>query len=670
MGLNIASRLLTRVGAIHMRTARDLAASAYRSRIGTKHRIINGFLLRATGRWAETDGAQPTLEKGSYIAAVIDMPGFILFAGALRLLQRNISLVGVAVPVGNRDDFVSPGTQLQHQVSELTGYYLLLSPSRRRPSTGVGSVAWFPAMQQRDWFLGYALMDAPVLQPLPDRTQAWMDDDQYFDYSCVVALSGSVTSFLTSSRSVNFTDAGIEYGELRLAYFLRNQYSIDEVDLPGEWKLYPRRLVPVDQSAPEFANRRHPGMTMNGFAMIPASASSALEGIDRYCHAAQTFRQHQEPWGDAGDQRFDRDGEQGMLFAIGEQDRSEYEPIIGTNLFATTTDMRVITPADIVQQYLHPAPAMLPSDDSGRPELPNFGVFLMPTPVQAGGDFVVFSAYNTYRDLDDSVSGSGMSGDAWSILTTLPGGRTVSLRADWNAADGEIETGVPGEFMQPWIVGAATVPAGDFSTGYCLVWEQTYERAGVRRIKGEWALYSSEGGAPSRTVVSGGAPLFALWMQEGPTKFGDANWDIANPFSSVYFAGDNKLVTACTDYPPSPTARSIRCAIFDVVSAQVRTGGEIAVSSNYLDKCFITVVQPFIPATESRAATPAVLLATITQHSSGNNGTGGKTYLSIDGAESWREYITDAGAQGGAFYVGNKMWRFDLNVDLDGRSRT
>jgi hypothetical protein len=669
MGLIVASRVMTRVGAIYIRTARDLATSAYRSRIGVKHQVINGFLLRATGRWQESEGPVPMLEKGSYIAAVIDMPGFILYAGALRLPQANVSIVGVAVPVGNRDDFVSPGTSVEYQVLDKTGYYILAAPSRIRGSNRPVSYGRFPAIQQREWFFGYSRLDVPLLKNPPDRTEAWLDDDQYFDYSCEVALTGSINSFLTAGRAASISGAGIESGELRLNYFLRNQYAIDEVDLPAEWKLYPRRLVPVDQSATEFASRRAPSMMMSGFAMIPAFSSSALVGVDRYCHAARTFRQHQVPWGEAGSLGYDRYGEQGLLFATGEQDRSEYKPAIGTNLFAETTDMIVVVPTDIEQTYLHPTPEKLPSDSSGRPELPNFGTFFTPTPVQAGDGFVVFSAYTTYRDLDDSESDSRLSGDAWSILTTLPGGRTVSLRADWNAPDGEIETGVAGEFMQPWIVGAATVPTPGSSTAYCLVWEQTYERGGVRRIRGEWALYSSTGNEPSRRVISGGAPLFAVWMQDGPTKFDNTNWDEANPFSSVYHAGENKLITACIDYPPSTSARSIRCAVFDVNNGSVRIGGEIAVSSNYLDKCFVTVVQPFLPATGDAPGAPAVLLATISEHSSGNNGSGGKTYLSLDGGENWREYVTDAGAQGGAFYVGNKMWRFDLSVGLDGRSR-
>lgn len=669
MGLTIASRLMTRVGAIHMRTARDLAKAAYRSRVGTKHQIINGFLLRATGRWAESDGPQPMLEKGAYIAAVIDFPGFILYAGALRLPQINTSLVGICVPVGNRDDFVPPGTDVQYQVLDKTGYYVLTSPSRIRAAQSPESIGSFPALQQRDWFFGYARADVPFLRSLPDRTQAWIDDEKYFDYSCSVALAGSINSFLTAGRSISVDGGTLQAGELRLNYFLRNQYAIDESDLPQNWKLYPRRLVPVEQSAPPFAVRRGAGMMMNGFAMIPASISSTLVGVDLYCHAARTFRQHQEPWGDAGAQGYDRDGEQGMLIALGEQDRSQYDPQLAPNLFAVTTDLRVIVPTDIEQAYLHPAPAVLPGDGSGRPELPNFGTFFMPTPVPSAEGFVVFSAYCTFRDLGDDGSSSGMSGDAWSILTTLPGGRTISLRADWNAPLGEIDTGVPGEFMQPWIVGGVAVPGDNSPTAYCLVWEQTYARNSTRRLKGEWSLYSSDGGTPSRMVISGGAPLFALWMQDGPTKFQDGTWDVANPFSSVYFAGDNKLVTACTDYPPPSGSRSIRCAIFDVSAGVVTMGGQIAVSTNYLDKCFVTVVQPFVIASATRDAAPAVLLATIVEHSSSNHGSDGKTYLSLDGGESWREYITDAGAQGGAFYVGNKAWRFDLNTMLDGSAR-
>lgn len=656
MGVQIASRLMTRVGATFMRSARILAAAAFKARVKIKHQIINGFVLRATGN------------RNVYIATVLDFPGFVLFAGATSLPQFN--LIGLAVPVGIRDDFDPPGTSATFEVLDKSSYLYQPVASRIRQSSQESSTGWFPSIQQMDWFLGYGRMDLPLLRDFPSSAQWWIDDETYFNYQTVVALTGTITSPFSAARTLTIEDGQVSFGPLVPNYFLNNQYAIDENDLPSAWKLYPRRLVPVDQSGNTFNDRRYPGNTMPGFAIRPISTSSALEGVDMYCHAARTFRQYQTPWGDSGEMGFDRYGEQGMLIAIGEQDRAEFNPTTGESLFAETARIRVVEPTDIAQDYLHPDPEFLEPDLSGKPALPNFGTFHTPTPAQCGSSFAVFSAYTTFLNRGDPVdTDNPESGDAWSIVTALPSGQVISLRADWNAEDGEIETGVPGEFMQPWIVGAIHIPEeGEDPTAYCLVWEQTYARNTNTPIKGEWSIYSTSGGTPLRTVISGGAPMFSPLLKDGPTLLAVSSYDIESPMCSVYYAGDNKLVTSAIDYPPSDGARSVRCAVFDVQDMSVSLGGEIATSNDSLEKCHITVVQPFIAAVGQKEAVPAVLLATITRNVRANNGNG-KTYISVDGGGNWREYITDAGGQGGAFYAGNKLWKFDINRGLDGRAR-
>jgi hypothetical protein len=670
MPLLITNRLLTRVGTVFLRTARELAKAAYLSRQLNKYQIINGFLLRASGRISESSGQPIEKDKGSYIAAIMDFPGYLFFAGPTKISVG--SVVGIAVPVGIRDDFQHPGSESSYAVTDKQSYLLLPSPSRQSAAPQQYATDWFPAIQQRAWFLGYSRLDIPTLQAFPDTINWYLDDERYFDYGCEVALTGSITSLFTSARSLKIENGGITIGEVASSYFLRNQYAIDEGDLPQEWKLYPRRLVPLNQSSGAVAVRRYPGDTLNGFAIIPASAETTLEGDDRYCHAARTFRQSQQIWGNSSTGfAYDKYGEQGLLIAVGSQNRSDYDPEAGAQVFADTERMLIVSPFDLAPNYLQPYPATIPADiTSGRPELPNFGTFYYPTPVQCGEDFAVFSAYTTYRDMEDieNPATSGMAGDLWSVLTTLPNGQTISIRADWNAPNGEIPTGVAGEFMQPWIVGGAPVLTGDNkATAYCLVWEQTYLRDSSTAVRGEWAMYSTSGAAPVRLVFTGGAPLFSILLRNGPYLVTNSSYDIANPKSALYYAGENKLVTACTDYPPSPTSKSIKCAIFDVASGSLTIGGEIAVSTSQLDKCVVTVARPFMAAVAGGEETPAVLLASVTEQLVGNNGAG-KTYISIDGGDSWREYVTDAGGQGGSFYVGNKLWKFDLTKGLDGRS--
>lgn len=658
----ITTRILTRVGAAYAHLAKKLANEAAATKLLSKNQIINGFLIRASGRLSKASDLVGTVEKASYTATVMDFPGFILFAGPLRYPW--ITAIGSAAPAGIRDDFDSPGTETTFEVLNKERLFVMMIPFGENQRAA--SSAWFPSLQQVDWYLGTSSLYVPMLAEFPDQRSWYLDDEKYLDFSCVVSVTAGIYSFLTAARSLDKVEGGAQFGAIKTNYFFRNQYIVDERELPDDWKLMPRRLLPYDPDNPTDV-RRYPGMLMSGFAVIPASPLSELDGVDSICLAARTFRQHLQPW----DGDFDRIGEQGLLVAVGELDRSRYNPQSGAIVFGATRRLRVIEPTDIEQDYLHPEPPTLPGNpETGRPELPNYGTFYNPTPVRIGNDFVVFSAYSTFRNLSGAVTPSGiLDGDAWSLLTTLPSGRTVSLRADWNAREGEIETGVPGEFMQPVIVGGASVPIDRGATAYCLVWEQTYRRGLSATLKGNWALYETSGGTPSRTVIAGSAPLFALWMQTGPREFSHPDQDIISPFSAVYHAGDGKLVTSCIPYPPSPSSRSIRCAIFDVKTKSLRVGGEITTSREYYDKCIITVVQPFIPANGSAAAVPAVLLASVSRHLSANSGAGGKVFISVDGGDSWREYVTDAGAQAGAFYVGNKLWRFDLNTTLDGRNR-
>ncbi|MCD5994145.1 hypothetical protein KDX38_11050 [Pseudomonas sp. CDFA 602] len=671
MALLISSRLMTRVGAIFIRNARTLANNAYRSKASSKHQIINGFLLRAIGKWSESEGASPFLERGSYIASVMDTPGYILLAGPVRIVQNGVSLLALATSVGIRDDFESPGSSSQFTFHDKQSFYVLSAPTLIRNTGYPFAIDWFPRIQQRDWFLGYSRMDIPLKNTESSTNYYSLDDENYFDFSCRVALAGSITSFPTGSRTAVLNGDAVEFGPLKLNYFLRNQYSIDEDDLPDRWKLLVRRLVPLELSAP-YGDFRRPikDVLLNGFAFIPASTSSVLEGKDIYCHAARTYRQYQTPWGITGPEDFDRNGEQGLLVAIGEQDRSDYDPEVGTNLFASTTSLRVFRPQDIQQSYLHPSPEMVPADPFlNKPSFPNFGSFLTPNPVALADGFVVFSVYTTYLDRGDADH----RGDAWSLITTLPDGRNLSLRADWDVESETIPTGVDGEFMYPWIVGSASIPDENAVTACCLVWEQTYQRGAIGiPIKGEWALYTTTGGNPQRKTIPGYAPPFAVLQHAGSTsinRFDSPTYDLTQPIASAYHAGEQKMVTACIDYPPSASERTIRCAVFDVPTGTMSVGGVIATSTDSLDKCFITVVQPFQAPREGKEAVPAVLLASITRHAAGNNGGNGKVFLSVDGGGEWREYLTDAGAQGGAFYVGNKLWKFDLSAGLDGRIR-
>ncbi|WP_439885653.1 hypothetical protein ACTACK_10595 [Pseudomonas syringae] len=667
MGLLITNRILTKVGTVFLRNARELAKQAYQAGLANKYQIINGFLLRASGRSIKSDGEKPVTEKGAYIASVMDTPGYILFAGPLE--TDNVgNTFGLSPAVGIRDDFLGPGTQATFSCIDNESFGLLLAPERMRPSGKAVEANWLPAIQQSSWMMGYSRMSVPIIKtPEGGLDVSYLDDEEIFDYSCNVCLTGSITSFFTGSTTAKLIDGSIVIGGFKANYFLKNQLSIDETDLPGNWKLVIRRLLPLaeDFNGDNPHQRRAPKNVMiTGFAMRPASYSMELDGVDHYCHAARTFRQFQGLWGSPF-QDFDRNGEQGLLVATGSQNRSQYDAESGKSVFADIDRLVVLRPQDIQQSYLHPDPEMLPGDPLiGRPSFPNFGSFLVPHVVPVNNGFVVFSVYTTFLQRPSDVRG-----DAWSLITVLPNLDAISLRADWDTKMETIQTGVDGEFMYPWIVGATSVSDGDTATAYCVVWEQTYERGTTIRTKGEWAIYSTSGDRPARKTISGYAPLFSIFQDVGYSRFESPDFDLLNPLSSIYYAGDNKIVTSCISYPASESSRSVRCAVFDVVAGTINVRGEIAVSNSIYDKCFITVVQKYKPEEGSKPYVEAVLIATITSHFVGSAGRDGKVYISVDGGDNWRPYITDAGAQGGAFYVGNKLWKYDVDADLDGRSK-
>lgn len=655
MGVQICNRLMTKVGAALMRNARILAYAAHKAGVPVRHQIFNGFLLRATG-------------KGKvYIATVMDFPSYVLFPGPHR---GAIAQVNLAVPVGTRDDFVRPGTESAREVENKQSYLLL--PDIHLSSPGeLMYVYWGPQVALDQKLLGISALSAPLKAIPPDSDLWYLDDTDYFDYSSVCTLTAMITSVLYGARSLNVGEDGSQtIGAQPLSYFSRNLMTIDERNLPDDWKLYLRRIVPLSQSAAGMNQRRYPGDTMPGLAIDIARDGTAAVGIDRYCIAAQMFRQNQTVWGPVGGQSYDRNGERALMIAVGATDRSQYSADAGSIVNAVLEPLLIVTPNDIEQDYLHPVPAILPGT-GGAPDLTNYGTFYTPKPERAGSErgFVVFSNYDTSRNLGDSGTGRLSS-----ILTTLLDGSTVSLKADWDTAIGEpVPTGTPGQFTRPWIVGTASIPTVDQGetrwTAYCLVWESNYAFDLALSIGGNWALYKSDGESVTRTAMDGGAPLFAAIMRDSRIPLSSAGFDNTSPFSAVFWMGGTKLVTAATQFPLPDNefgeGRQITSAILDVATGAVTLGGVIAETTSATTKCWITVVQPELPAVGDAAAIPAVLLATVTQHLVRWPAAEGKTYLSVDGGANWSEYITDAAGPAGAFFVGNKLWAPDCTERFD-----
>lgn len=650
----------TRLGAVNVKFAKQLAADAVRAGILLKQSMRNGYLLRG-------------MKAGNqYMAQVIDPPSYLWFSGPLQFdlsQEYTYNSVGLAVAVGNRDDFTYPGGQQEpYTVADEQTLLLAVSPSSKSPND-VQATNWHMRPYQDGAFMhqGYGLW--LFSKPIPDNQEWWFDDMDYFTFEQVCSLQCAVNLFADVTRSVTFASNGsVELGPLVLTYFVRNQFSFTEEDLPNGWKLAPRRLAQPDESI--YPLREEPGDVMPGFAITPSSAGYALTGTDTYCVAARTFRQNRQTWDGVNNAiGYDRYGEQGMVISVATIDRAAYDPRVGTNMFATIQKTTVVDAFDIEQQYLQP----MPTTRELTPGLsaPNFGVFNTPSPVRVSDGFVVFSVYYTTRDENPpgtSEPDYDLIGTVTSLLFTNVDGKTSGLKADWEVPNITLPTGTPGQFTQPYILGTLSLVEDEEVAAYCLVWEANYDRRGGRRqaISGNWALYRSTGVDVTRTVIEGGSHLMAGRMYLGPGY--PLRGDYTTSASAIYWMGGRKIVVPGTDNEPTSWGFgnvSLRPMVLDLDEMTITAGGEIKQieAQDVAKKCFVSVAQQEQYDAAGKVVAPATLVASVVDDTLYNYGKG-STHISVDGGATWREYIADAGGQNGAFFEGNKLWRYDQNKPI------
>lgn len=665
---SINLRPTSRAGAVMAPMATALARSAMCGNLAQKNRIINGFLLRAVrvGR--------------DYQAQIIDPPSFVLFAGFAAFRGGLATLGYGAVTAGNRDDIIAPGTRAAFDADTASSFQILQVPSV--PSDAEpAQLLFFPPTAQLRGLISAGYLSAPILRT--DFTVSFdpLDDMAFFTDAQAVVVGGGFTSIHDSGTALNFEPA-VSEGSTPSNYFCRNRYFISESFLAGGWQFHPRRKVPHDEYSsaidPEYAGRIGPGILQPGLAALVSDAKVGPVA-DQICVTARVFNQRSETWyktasGPSYRPRFyDRYGYQGLLISIGEYDRRDY--VADTFADFMPVSERVITPADL-PAALAPYPASTPPNAWGKPTILGFGQFLIPHAAHAASGFVVFSIYTTYLNksgTDNPGPSVANAGDAYAVIVTQQDAAPEAFAIDWDCAAGEVlpAGAVAGYFAQPWIVGVCSAGDDDDKRAMALVWRHKYGRktGAPRGTGGQWVLYGAGVGATQETVLAGpGAPLFAAIMQDNTTQFAQLKFDEdqENTFSLIQNAGGGLLVTAAVD-DATPVissqtaipAEDIRLAIINTATGTVELRGIIGQRSRVYTKCHITVVQRYIPADGAIPAVEPVLLATITDHLIDNRGLGGKVYISVDGGFVWRTYIDGAGAQGGAFFSGNKLWRFD-----------
>jgi hypothetical protein len=656
----IAVRTATRLGTPYLRFAKIMARQAQLAGIGTRQRFINGYLLRA-------------IRGGSkYQAQVLDFPAYLWFSGPLRFdvtTEYTYNNVGLAVPVGNRDDFTPPGGQQEPlAVADMRTMLIVLVPTSKAPNE-IEATNWHLRPYQDGAFMeqGYGMW--PFSKRIPGLEEWYFDDMDYFTFDQICSVQCSLNLFANVSRAITFRDDGnADFGALALTYFLRNQFSFTEEDLPNSWKLAPRRLAQMEGSI--YPTRQEPGDVMSGFAIAPGADDFTFVGTDTYCIAARTFRQNRQLWGGGDDPiGYDRYGEQGMVVSVATINRQEYDPRVGSNMFARIQSTRVIDGFDIVEEYLRPTPAT--RELTPGLTAPNYGVFNSPSPVRVRDGFVVFSVYFTERDVNPPGTENpdyDLIGNVTSLLFTDVEGKTSGLKADWEVPGITLPTGTPGQFTQPYIVGTLSLVEGEEIAAYCLAWESNYDRRGGQTTAtgGNWALYCSTGTDVTRTAIEGGSHLIAARMYRSAGY--PLRGDYTTVASAMYWMGGRKIVVAGTDNEPTNWDFGdvvIRPMVLDLDEMTITAGGEIATiqAQNASQKCFVTVAQQEQYSADGAVASPATLVASLVSDTLYNYGKG-KTYISVDGGASWREYISDAGGQNGAFLEGNKLWRYDQNKPI------
>lgn len=701
----VTVRSATRLGAWTAKIARSLAAKLYKGGpAASKYQLVDGFLLQA----------RRLRERCS--ASIIDPPGFIYFPG-FNDFNTTLGISNqTATSVGNRDDFdpgnqdYDPGVEYQARMDGENRPAMMLLPFSGPPETGYNStsITLAPTVQDRALLTG-AYFQGTLLASAGAATFDPLDDMSYFTFATPAAVGGGAVAPWVCGVSVSFDEGGApSFGTISRDYLAQQGFWVEEEDLPDNWKLHTRRLVPHTVYATvnePYRSRVGPGLIQPGFSHSVAQ-DDRLEGVDSFCVAGRTFRQYLGTWYNTAPgpgyrpPYYDRNGEQGLLVAIGTYDRASYNPS-SPPARATLSSLQVVVPTDLPLADLHPLPELLPTWDAyDKPDLPNFGEFLIPHVARTTDGYAVFSVYRTLRDenaRENSSPDENLIGQAYSLVTTIAGGPSYTPLADWDYGDGgaPIETAFPGSFVQPWIVGAChwrrEELGSEIVTACCLVWEHEYARRAVavpgenRGIGGQWVLYRTEGAAPDRQVITvAAAPLFAPSMDRAPGDPFAINSTRATfpgrsggpgmlePFSEVQYLGGGKIVTAAIDYPYPATgddrvgqaSHDIRCMVIDLEGGTAAMAGSIASRSQAYTKCLISVVQCLVEPDGESPGQDAVLLATVVDHVNRNAGAGGKVLISFDTGATWREYVTDIGGQAGAFYIGNKLWRYDNSQPL------
>lgn len=701
----IISQLATRTGAANIRMAQDLARSAGRSKVQIKTRIINGYIIRG-------------IKRGKIsLAQVVDPPSFALLAG--RVNVGPMLGVNLGMEVGNRDEVYPPGTKAAYQGKESVGDTSISRTAWVSLASAGGDVGREVINRSPIQISTGLMSDGQLSAGIATEWNSYqnLDDLTKFTDASPVTISGAIRTQLLSSFPVSVVDGSVVSGQIPDSYFAHHSFTVAESQLPAGWRFFPRRLLPwqgyTHTTIDDLQVVSYDEPYNFGFCAAPTANTDPAK-IDKFCLAAGCDNQPKVLFreADGGEVCYARFGEKGLAIAIGSLDRSSFK---GEDLEAALDNLKVFTTNDL-DIALRPFPInRLEANAFGRPAIKALSYWRFPLPLRATEGFVTFCHYQA----NQVPSGSARLFKIMGIVVALADNSLVSAKMDWydpgaNLAEAPPIPGFdPGYFAYPYIVGGVSVAGSDnygkpTLTAQCVVWEYMAGRRTEDPAAGvQWVVYVTQGAKPDRVVLTGDAcgPLFGQlmasppWVGEGiPTGFTAQPWswfypgnivyridsghgvyrpDTEHQWSAVYDCGGGRLVTAAIVYP-WPEAQifggvntnlqvathDIRCATIDLnttttgTTGHITLRGTIAARTNATSKCIITVAQPYLPASKGRPAVEAVLIASVVEHIHSTLGSGA-TYLSMDGGDTWREYLTDIGGQAGTFWAGNSLYLFD-----------
>lgn len=680
----------TRVAGWLVRRAKLIAEQARQFKLPNKQEIRNGFILRGV-----------RLQGKRYAAQIIDTPTFVLMPGFNRVADV-FTFFMPGVRVGSRDDFVVPDNENDHEVYSTPGNYkpYLLQPTSSPTELGTSDSTYAPSSAhsyQDKALFGYGYFMAGLAQSASGVSFYALDDLSYFTFAENCTIGCGLTAPYAAAVPLSFSSDGIpSAGSVPPNYLNGAGMWPTEEDLDEGWLFHPRRQVAhtvYTNINDPYRQRLQPGTLNTGFAFVQAPTLT-LTGFDYYCVAARGFKQHIGTWFNSPPEfgyrppYYDRDGEQALIIFLGQYNREEFTPG-GAQPLAEITDVRYVLGADLDMVEIHPYPVLMDTNPWGKPALPSVARFMTPWVGHTEDGFVVFSSYSTY--LDHSDDPTPWEGYAYAIVTSLPGGTNTVLFGDLDGGvDAPLIPGAePGELAVPTIIGGVTIPtpvsalpdAAIEDIAYCFVWEHTYNRLTVgdpeeRGIGGRIVVYRVEGEDVTREVITTAyAPLFASAINRRPLRLDQLGYpvDTENPFANVTWLGGNKVAMAVVATPVAmPDAddeydipeHPVFALIYDVDTGVFEVTDQIFLRSTTTKKCLLSAARH--DRTVGEVDFPAIMLASVTEATPENRGQG-KVYIKhadADGPTDWREYITDVGGQGGAFYVGNRFWWFDLSAPL------